>query len=443
MRDRCTYTALMAARSTTSVAGGGGLEVNGSANPTPVIPAWRTIAASIDARTDRLVKFRRRIHAQPEPSGEEVATTALVAETLREAGLKPRMMKGDVGLVVDLDIGAAHDSLIAGRAELDAVNVSDEKQVPYASTREGLCHACGHDAHTTMLLGAALTIAEHRDAIAESKPLHNLRFIFQPSEETATGARSMIEQGAIEGVAAIMALHVEPFLPTGTIGVRRGAMTAACKTFRIGIRGRSGHSARPHEAIDPIPAAINLVSMLYQLAPRSIDSRNPLALTVAAINAGSSFNAIPDSAVISGTLRTARVEDIEAVQARMDSVCRGIAESTGCEVELKFPEYAPPTENDLAVLSAMAEAGHDVLGPEAVQWLEVPSMGAEDFAFYQELIPGAFARLGVANPKKEPRHRRPLHSSHFDIDENALPLGAKVMARSLLDLASGYAHRPA
>jgi amidohydrolase len=397
---------------------------------------WDVIARSIDERAERLVKFRRRLHAMPEPSNEEFATTALIAETLREAGLKPRIMRGETGVIVDIDLGATGDSFIATRSELDCVKVNDDKQVAYASTRPGLSHACGHDVHTTVQLAMAMVLAEHRDLLRSLQFKHNLRLVFQPAEETSTGARSMIEQGAIDGVEAIIALHVEPFLDCGIIGLRTGPLTAACKTFRITVRGRSGHSARPYEAVDPIPAAINMISMMYQLCPRSMDSRHPLALTVASINAGSSFNAIPDEAVINGALRAARIEDIERVQQRMEAVARGMKESTGCDVQLEFLHSCPATENNPEVIGYLANSAASIMGDKYVIWLDVPSLGGEDFAYYQELIPGAIVRIGAGLP--EIKARRPLHSSKFDVNENLLPIGTKILTRAALNLAADY-----
>jgi amidohydrolase len=209
------------------------------------------------------------------------------------------------------------------------------------------------------------------------------------------------------------------------VGVRTGALTSACKSFQVVVRGRSGHSARPYEAVDPIPAAVNIVSLLYQLAPRSIDARSPLVLTVASIDSPVSFNAIPDEAVIRGTLRTTRLEDTDTVQRRMEKVVRSVADATGCSAELEFVHSCPPTNNHPRLIELMAAVAGDMLGPDSVRWLGEPSLGAEDFGFYQELIPGAIVRLGAAMP--DPRQRRPLHSSLFDIDEAALRCGARLL----------------
>jgi len=259
---------------------------------------------------------------------------------------------------------------------------------------------------------------------------HNIRAIFQPAEESATGARSMIEQGAMRHVAAIFAVHVEPFMDVGAIGMRVGPITSACKIFEIHVKGRSGHSARPFQALDPIPAACSVVDLFYQLGPRSMDSRYPLALTVASINAGSAFNAIPDHAVIRGTLRTARIEDLEAVEARMRNVIAGVATASGCSITLEFVQYAPPTNNAQSAIDVMNVAAKSLLGEDGVRWMDVPSLGAEDFAVFQEAAPGAIVRLGAALPDEAAR--KPLHSSLFDIDERAIAIGAKFLARSAL-----------
>jgi amidohydrolase len=392
------------------------------------------VSANAEARRDRMIKLRRRLHATPESAHKEYETTRLVAETLTERGMEPRVMSDGVGVIADLDLGAASGSMIALRSELDCVGVNDDKQVPYASTHPGLCHACGHDAHTTILLAAASLVAEQAGQIrAGRKFAHNLRFIFQPAEETATGARAMIKQGALNGVEAIMAVHVDPFLEVGQIGFRKGALTSACKAFEVMIRGRSGHTARPFEAIDPIPAATTVIDLFYQLGPRSIDTRYPLSLTVASVQSGVSVNAIPDHAVIQGTMRASRLVDLEAVQRRMQAVVNGAADATGCDITLEFHHSCPATDNDSDVIDAMAGATQAIIGPEAVQWLDVPSLGGEDFAFYQELIPGAMVRLGAALP--DVRARRPLHSSLFDVDEGCLLIGAKALTWSALRLA--------
>lgn len=391
---------------------------------------WPQIAHQIDDQQQWMIDLRRKIHANPEASGVETATTQLVADILRERGLDPQVMRDGVGVIVDIDLGAPKDSIIALRSELDCVHVDDDKKVAYASKNTGLCHACGHDAHTTVVLAAVLAIHENHLRLRETKPAHNIRAIFQPAEESATGALAMIEQGALKNVSAIFAVHVEPYLDAGIIGLRKGSLTSSCTAFVVNIKGRSGHSARPFEAIDPVPAAANIVSLFHQLGPRSMDNRHPLSLTVTSIASGDSFNVIPDEAMLKGTLRAARKQDLEAVKTRMQNIVKGVAEATGCTITIDFPFYAPATNNDAHLIDLMAEAVGQI---GTVHWIDVTSLGAEDFAFYQEVIPGAIVRLGAGVPKKD--QRMPLHSSMFDIDERALSIGAKFLARTVLTAA--------
>jgi amidohydrolase len=412
-----------------------------SATPPGVEGPLQRLFDAIEERRDRLVRLRRRLHATPEASNDERQTTTLVAEALREHGYDPRIMADDVGVVADLVLDEGSDSFIAFRAELDAVAIHDDKQAPYASTHAGLCHACGHDVHTTTGLGVAAVLADHRDEFVRPGFRHNLRFVFQPAEETSTGARSMINQGVLDGVEAIIALHVDPFIEVGRVGLRNGPLTSACKSFQVTIRGRSGHSARPYEAVDPIPAATTLVDLFYQLAPRSIDSRYPLALTVASIQAGNSFNAIPDEATLAGTLRAARLVDLESVQRRMDAVVSGTGQATGCDIELEFKHSCPATDNDPRLVQAIAVSADEALGAGSAEWLDVPSLGGEDFAYYQELIPGAIVRIGAA--LEDARARRPLHSSLFDVDERAIVAGGKLILASLLRLAACFSEKRA
>ena len=393
------------------------------------------IDSSVAERHDRLIKFRRRLHTEPELSGQEVKTSTLIARTLQGAGLDPQLMRDDTGVIADLSLGSESDSYIALRADIDCVPVSDEKSVPYRSTREGRCHACGHDVHTTILLGVATIIQSLKNQLALVPFKHNLRLIFQPAEETAQGARSMIDQGAIDSVAAIVGLHVDPFLPAGTLGLRTGYLTASCKRFRAHVRGRGGHSARPHEAIDPVPALTSLVSQFYQLGPRSIDSREPMIITVAAVHAGDAFNVIPNDASLTGTLRAFSPEASNQAQKRMQACAEGVARATGCNIDLEFDAFCPPTNNDSDLIRYFESAAIDGLGPDAVIDIEKPSLGGEDFAFYQELIPGAMARLGASLGKGR---ERPLHSSLFDIDETALGHGVKTLSRTALLAAANF-----
>ncbi len=374
-----------------------------------------------------MIRFRRDLHAHPELAGEEIRTTDRIADRMNSLGFDLHELPG-TGVVADLHVGAPDDRWMAIRADIDCVPVDDEKSVSWRSRNPGCCHACGHDAHTTMALFAAEALAGNRSALKEMTPGSNLRIIFQPAEEIATGARQMIEAGATDGVRKMIALHCDPFLDVGTIGVRSGPITSCMSTFRITISGEGGHSARPHEAIDPVPAAVNISSMLYQLAPRSMDSRYAMCLTITSLTAGEAFNAIPDKAVLCGTLRAGRAEDLDKVKKAMDRCIRGVCEATGCGAALEFPYTAPATDNHRGTTNLIEEAARSIVGESGIIHIELPSLGGEDFAYFQQVIPGSMARLGTGSGALS--DRRPLHSPCFDINEDALPIGSLLFAAS-------------
>jgi amidohydrolase len=391
---------------------------------------WHRADGWLTESLPAMIAMRRDLHSHPEPAGEEVRTTKTVRECIEQFGLKPQLLSHSTGMIVDIDLAGEDATRLAIRADLDCVVVPDEKDVPWRSEADGYCHACGHDAHTTMATYAAMAVAREANSFRDASPRHNLRFIFQPAEESATGAIDMIDRGALEGVDSIIALHCEPFLDTGRIGLRAGPITANLMSFRVLLSGRGGHSARPHEAVDPVPAAVNLVSLLYQLGPRSVDSRRAHCVTVTSLRAGEAINAIPDSAEVSGTIRAARLE--EAVQLRqmvsqcVDAVCT----ATGCLPTVEFPHEAPATNNDPLVTEFIAEAACDVVGSDGVIRLELPSLGGEDFALYQQKVPGAMARLGTGHGPIDERHG--LHSGLFDIEESALLVGSRLLTRAAI-----------
>ncbi len=391
---------------------------------------WHQADGWLTASLPEMIAMRRDLHAHPEPSGEEHRTTGIVADRIAKSGLQPVMTEGATGLVVDLNIAGEGADRFAIRADMDCVSVADEKDVPWRSTHDGCCHACGHDAHTTMATFTAAALAQQLDGLSSAGAKHNLRFIFQPAEEAATGAIDMISRGALDGVDQIIALHCEPFLDTGRVGLRSGPITANLRSFRIVLHGQGGHSARPHESVDPVPAAVNLVSMLYQLGPRSVDSRRAHCVSVTSIRAGDAINAIPDAAEVSGTIRAARVEEADALQAVVSKCVDAVCTATGCRSEVDFPHAAPATDNDPLVVELIAESAVDVVGGDSVIRLDLPSLGGEDFAIYQQQVPGAMARLGTGHGPMSERHA--LHSGLFDIDESALLVGSRLLTRAAL-----------
>ena len=390
---------------------------------------WRRVNAWLTEALPEMISLRRDLHAHPEPAGEEARTTDVLGQHLKSSGLRIQRWNDLHGLIADIDAGDTKDSTVAVRADIDCVEVDDEKEVDWQSTRTGCCHACGHDAHATMAYFAAAAIQRECDSIAGIAQ-RNARFVFQPAEETATGAMAMIERGAVKDVDRIVALHCEPYLDTGWVGVRDGPITANLQSFTIKLTGRGGHSARPHESIDPVPAAVNLVSLLYQLAPRNVDSRRAQCITVTSMRAGDAMNAIPETAVINGTIRAARLEEAQALKRMVRTCSEAACVATGCVASIEFPHRAPATDNDPTVVSAMAKAASDIVGGDNVIRLELPSLGSEDFAIYQKHVPGAMVRLGTGHGPHE--QRQPLHSGWFDIDESSLLVGARLLARTTL-----------
>jgi len=391
---------------------------------------WHACDNWLTSALPGMIEFRRDLHTNPEPAGEEHRTTALIVDRMKEAGLTPEFNQTSTGLFVDLDVAGSDAPRFAIRADMDCVVVPDEKDVPWRSQRDGCCHACGHDAHTTMAAYAAEAMAGQLDALRSLSPRRNVRFIFQPAEEAATGAIDMIDRGAIDQVDEIVALHCEPFLDTGRVGLRSGPITAHLLSFRVTLHGRGGHSARPHEAVDPVPAAVNLVSLLYQLGPRSVDSRRAHCVTVTSIRAGDAINAIPDSAEVCGTIRAARLSEAETLKAMVMQCVDATCTATGCTHEVEFPHQAPATDNHPAVVELMAEAACDVVGSDGVLRLDLPSLGGEDFAIYQQRVPGAMVRLGTGHG---PMAERPaLHSGLFDIEESAMLVGSRLLTRAAL-----------
>lgn len=388
----------------------------------------------------RLIEIRRFLHAHPEPSKEERLTSQYLYERLHEAGIPAKIGRDGLGVIADLDIGKPADDAprIAVRADIDALRIPDTKTTPYASQNPGLCHACGHDAHTTMVLGTALSMVKGAADPEMTKRLSSLpglrlRFIFQPAEESADGGYWMVEQGAVDGVTAILGLHVDPERKLGTVGIRYGVLTANCDEVEIVIEGKGGHSARPHQTQDPIAAAASLVSTLYHFLPRSVDARNPAVFTVGKIAGGTLPNVIPGRVEILGSLRTLHKATRDRLKDRIASIVHGVKEASGAAIHLRFFESIDSVVNDHDVTAALETASRHILGAEGVDYINEASMGGEDFSAYLTRVPGAMLRLGVAPPGFAAPF---LHSTDFDIDERALVNGVRILLRAALILSS-------
>jgi amidohydrolase len=391
------------------------------------MPNWQqTLDEIIADATDDLVALRRRIHAHPEPSGAELETSLLLYQTLDQPGLALRMGPDGCGVLAD-NRSAAGQPRVAFRGDIDALLIHEANAVPYRSQRAGVMHACGHDAHAAIATHVALALHKLETSGHAPWPLR-WRAILQPAEEAADGARRMIAAGALEGVESIFALHVDPPRPTGEVGLCVGPFTASCDNVRIVVRGRGGHGARPHESHDPIAAAAQLVSSLYQFIPRTTDSFDAVVLSFGRITGGQNANVIPEEVELDGTLRTlaatVRAQTIEQIR----QIARGVEEITATEIDVAVDGGIPSVRNDAAAVRILEEAAESVSGVIA-RIIPRPSMGGEDFACYLDHVPGAMFRLGIAAADGL---IRPLHTPTFDVNEAALPIGVNILARAVI-----------
>jgi amidohydrolase len=368
-----------------------------------------------------LIQLRRHLHRHPELSGHEHQTAALVAGELRRWGWQVREGVGRTGVVAEL--GPAGAPLVAIRADMDALPIEECTGLDYTSTRQGLMHACGHDLHTAVGLGVGGLLSPLADRLPA-----RVRLLFQPAEETGEGARWMVEDGAIEGVRALFGLHTFPNLEAGRIGVRSGSLTAAAGELEVEVIGVSGHGARPHQGIDAIWIAARVVSGLQEAISRRMDALHPVVVSFGRIEGGKAFNVIADHVRLLGTVRCLDL----AVHARLpgwiEHTVQELCRAQGAEARVRYRCIAPPVHNDPSLTRLVATVATDLLGHEQVEWLEQPSLGAEDFAHLLAETRGTMFRLGVAGAQG----CTPLHSNTFNPDEACLPVGVRVLTLSLL-----------
>ncbi len=380
-----------------------------------------------DRIAPHLVDLRRRIHRRPELAFEEVETSALVREELDKIGLPHRTI-ARTGVVADLGDRSTGEC-VALRADMDALPIQEETGLPFASEIPGKMHACGHDAHTSMALGAAMILAELRDEV----PGH-VRFLFQPSEELLPGgAPSMIREGALDSprVKAILGQHVMPLTASGTVGFCAGPMMASADELYITIVGKSGHAAMPQNAVDPILTAAEMVLSLQKIVSRRLDPFSQGVLSITAFNGGDSTNVIPDEVFLKGTLRC--MDDLwrESAHAMIEKSVLAIAEANGCRAVVDIRKGYPPLVTDQAVTESVETNTQALIGRERTFKAE-PLMVAEDFSYYLEEVPGTFWWLGAGEPAEG--CVAGLHNATFTIDESILPIGAALLAWNAVQL---------
>lgn len=378
----------------------------------------------LDESGDDLVETRRDLHRNPELGFAEHRTTRLLEERLTAAGLCPARLPKGTGVVCDVGTGGGVP--IALRADIDALPLADEKNVPYRSTVPGACHACGHDVHTTVLLGVARFLA--RLEAAGELP-GRVRLIFQPAEEVVPGgALEVLGAGGLGGVERVFALHCDPHIEVGRVGLRHGAITAATDRVTVRLSGPGGHTARPHLTGDLVYALGKAVTELPAALSRRVDPRAALTLVWGRVSAGSAPNAIPDEGIAEGTVRC--LDDAAWHQAPdlLKSLLRSVTSGYEVHPELEYVRGVPPTVNEAGCVEMLRAAAESELGPEAVE-LSPTSLGGEDFGWYLESAQGALARLGVRPPDTE---EYDLHRGMFDVDERAIPTGVRFMASTAL-----------
>ena len=372
------------------------------------------------AHTDELSQWRRHIHANPELARHEYATTEFVATRLAAAGLSPELLPGGTGLTCDL--GPSDGPRIALRADMDALPLQELTGATYSSTVPGVSHACGHDAHTTILLGTGLALSEIPDL-----PV-GVRLIFQPAEEVMPGgALEVVAAGRLEGVSRIFALHCDPRLAAGRVGVRLGAITSAADTVEVVLDSPGGHTSRPHLTTDLVFALGTVVTGLPGMLSRRIDPRTGTVMVWGAVSAGRAPNAIPQTGMMTGTVRTGDHETWEMLEPLVREIVHGLLAPTGVRYQLNYRRGVPPVVND-EVSTRMFEDAIRSVGPDALA--DTPqSGGGEDFSWYLEEVPGAMARLGVWSGVGE---QLDIHQPTFDLDERALGVGVRVLSSLVL-----------
>ncbi|MFN8035341.1 MAG: amidohydrolase [Acidimicrobiia bacterium] len=385
----------------------------------------------LDAHGEELIAFRRHLHAHPERSGAEHETTELVAARLDVAGLPLRVLASGTGLLCDIVVGDGHGPTVALRADIDALAMDDEKTVHYRSQVPGLAHACGHDVHTTVVLGAGLALARLAgDDPAGSRASGRIRLIFQPAEETAPGgAVDVIADGGLADVDWIFGLHCDPKLDVGYLGVRAGAITSASDLLEVRLHGPGGHTARPHRTADLVAVAGRIAAELPTRLRERCSPGEP-NLVFGAIHAGGAANVIPSLAVLRGTLRAPDHDTWRVAPALVQELLSEMATPFGATVEVHHSPGVPPVVNDPAATELLATTARRVLGGDQVVPTE-QSAGGDDFSWYLDAVAGSYARLGVHDPSSD-GPKLDLHASTFDVDERAIGVGIRVLVGTAL-----------
>jgi amidohydrolase len=378
------------------------------------------VKEAIQKYNEELTEIRRKLHSEPELSWEEVNTSAFVSEYLENLGISHRKTE-PTGVIAEIKGGKAGKT-VALRADMDALSVVElNKDLPYASKEEGKMHACGHDAHTAMLLIAAKALNDIKDELTG-----NVRLIFQPAEEVATGAKEMVKQGAVEGVDHAFGIHIWSQMPTHKVACSPGPSFASADIFTVTFKGRGGHGAMPQDCIDASIVASSFVMNVQSVVSRTIDPQHPAVLTVGKMVVGTRFNVIAENAVIEGTVRCFDPETRNHIDKQLKVYAENVANIYGATAEVDYIRGTQAVINVEDSAKLVQKVASEAFGEEAV-YDEKPTMGGEDFSFYLDEVPGSFALVGAGNPEKDTEWAH--HHGKFNVDEDALATGAELYAQ--------------
>ena len=382
------------------------------------------ILPEVNAIKNGIIANRRDFHKHPELGFKEHRTAKVIAEKLKSYGIDVKTGIGKTGVIGEL-YGKNRGKTIALRADMDALPIQETGHLSFKSQNEGIMHACGHDGHMAMLLGAAKILSQ-----SKARFRGKIRFIFQPAEEREGGARYMILDGCLENVDEIYGMHLWNYQPYGEIGVKSGNIMAAADIIDITIKGIGGHGAAPQGTVDAIVAASNLIMSFQTIVSRNTDPLNSTVITIGKIEGGHGFNIIADEVKMRGTARAMTEENRLMVKTRMQEIIDGVAKSTRAIIEMDYQRGYPPTVNDENATQVVRKVAHKIVGDSVVE--PYLTMGAEDFSYYLQKIPGCFFFIGSALPDKE-LMSVPHHCSHFDIDERALLVGTSGFVQLIFD----------
>jgi amidohydrolase len=389
---------------------------------------YETVLSKAEQLKQKLVELRRDFHEHPELGLQEINTAKKVEGVLKGLGMETKMLVNGTGVRGFLG-GSKPGKTIALRADMDALPIQEETDLPYQSQNKGVMHACGHDAHTAMLLGAATILSEMRKEFKG-----NVVFIFQPAEEIGAGAKAMVEEGVLEEVDRIFGLHVYSILPFGTLGYRPGPLMAAGDFFDVKITGKGGHGGLPHLTVDPIVIAANVINALQTLVSREVDPVESAVMSICKMSSGEAYNVIPETATFGGTIRSHKPELREVLPRRIKEILEGVVSAMRGSYEFNLMSKFPATINDEEMTAFVVNVAKEILGEDKISVLK-PLMGSEDFSFYLQKIPGTFVFLGVEN--KEKGIIFPQHHPKFDIDEDILPIGTTLHVSVALEYLKG------